>query len=123
MERIHLGVVEYNTRSLIVIASQYIDPVPNHVYADVNPLAIVTEIEKSGERHAVFSVNAHSGEVDNGEVIYPNEFVVNHDVSSKFLEVMMNSGLFEDTMKRVNYGYVTGAVVLRLTGPTTKVGQ
>lgn len=44
-----------------------------------------------------------------------NEFVLNHDSMDDSIESYLATGLFEDTGKRVNYGFVEGQPVWKLT--------
>jgi len=76
-------------------------------YNDNGSLAVVLMCDDGP--YATLSINA-CDELDT------DEFVVNHDVSriKPLMESLLVCGLFEDTGRRVNYGFVTGQPVWRL---------
>lgn len=77
----------------------------------------VTLLEGNSIPYAKLSENT-------GHEILPDEFVLHHDVSDPFDQVLLErpydpdlariSGLFEDTGKRVNYGYCINRPIWRL---------
>lgn len=70
-------------------------------------LAIMAECEGDCPEHfADISINL-------GAPLLEDEFVVNHDVQ-QFEDELLATDLFEDTGKRVNYGYVRLRPIWRL---------
>jgi len=97
---------------LIKIGSGVLGGIPVGFYRGkyaVKPfnLAITTECEDGHPKHfADISINL-------GVHLPEDEFVVNHDVQ-QFEDELMATDLFEDTGKRVNYGYVRQRPIWRL---------
>jgi|10_taG_2_1085330.scaffolds.fasta_scaffold41701_6 hypothetical protein len=76
-------------------------------YRDNNALAILLMSDEGP--YATLSINTD-------EELGDGEFVVNHDVSrnNSLMDSLLSCGAFEDTGRRVSYGYVTGQPVWRL---------
>lgn len=73
-------------------------------YTDGNRVAIELLSNEDGP-YSTFTVNVPEIRLET------NEFILNHDNHPKLEEAMMKTGLFEDTGKRANYGFVTGRPV------------
>ena len=60
--------------------------------------------------YATLSVNVPEIDIS----IDKQEFIVNHDVRDELWKAGVEQGIFEDTGRRVDYGWVRGRPVLRL---------
>jgi len=58
--------------------------------------------------YATISINVVEIPLEEGE------FILNHDIRPAYQEALMTSGLFEDTGKKVSYGFIQGQPVWRL---------
>jgi len=64
--------------------------------------------DDEGIPEATISINVETAELD------PGEFVVNHDIPRDQLDSWMASGVFRDTGRTVDYGFVRGQPVWEL---------
>jgi hypothetical protein len=60
------------------------------------------------DRYGMLSINTD-------DELGATEFVINHDMREPVLGRVLDMGTFEDTGKRVDYGYVKGQAVWQLT--------
>jgi hypothetical protein len=60
------------------------------------------------------SMNLHGHTSTDLAGLGEGEFVLRHDIDQGVVAELMAAGLVEDTGKRCSYGYVTGALILRL---------
>lgn len=49
-----------------------------------------------------------------GADLAPGEFVVNHDLMPRTVDQLLAAGLFRDTGRRVDYGYVVGRPIWKV---------
>lgn len=83
-----------------------------HFCTYVSNSRVCVHVFEEGMPYANLSTNVED------VVLEDNEFVLNHDLISplfhQFIGEMLTSGHFEDTGKRVNYGYCRNVPVWRV---------
>ena len=98
MEMVKIGTAEVAGEILTIYRTEY----------ESNGSLGILLYDAKEEPYAVVSVNL----VD--QFMEENEFAVHHDIQSIVAEDLLKCGLFEDTGRRVSYGFVESRPVWRL---------
>jgi formylmethanofuran dehydrogenase subunit A len=76
-----------------------------------NSRAAVLLVDHLGAPFCKVSVNVSDAEVKDGEI------VVQHDLKDDLAQLLLASGLFVDTGRTIDYGYVAGQPVWQIQAP------
>jgi hypothetical protein len=97
-DRMKIGTVEVAGETLTVYKMEY----------QSNDRVTILLYDAEDEPYATVSVNLVDQPMGEGE------FAIHHDIRSVVAEDLLAGGLFEDTGRKVSYGFVQGQPVWRL---------